>query len=286
MISPLVFIFNPFPEDFLINSEDFRQNSHYPAICKIDLPAKSINFKYMKISQFLFFVLFSIECFGQNLQIHYDFRHSVDPNLNSKNFPGFVFEYFKDLDTLGTGSFMLKLQTDFNGNKSNVGQVFTQISQSIKFWKPKIYFSANYSGGLGVTPDSYGYYIANSFGIGVAYPFQWRGAWVATSLLFRYNSFEKPSYDPQFTFYFGRGFLNYRIFTDGSFVCWTENRNRGDNYTASLKGKKFAFFGDPKIWIKVNAGFSMGTKFNVFYNLLGGEGKIQIYPTIGAKYQF
>lgn len=223
---------------------------------------------------------------SQNLQVHYDFRHSIDAKINPENFPGFSFEYFKQIDTLGTGSFLLKVQADLKGADNNVGQVFTQISQSLKFWKPKIYLSFNYSGGLGVTPSSFGYYLANSFGFGLSCPFQWKGAWLAAGVLYRYNAFEKPSYDPQFTFYFGRGFLNYKIFTAGSFVFWTQNNNQGTAITQTLHGKKLAFFGDPQIWFRVKNGFSAGSRINVFYHLLSADHRIQCYPTAGIKYQF
>lgn len=223
---------------------------------------------------------------AQNLQIHYDFRHSIDPERNPTNFPGFSFEYFKQIDTLGSGSFLLKIQADLHGNKNNVGQVFTQLSQSIRFWKPRIYLSFNYSGGLGVTPSSYGFYLVNSFGAGIAYPFQWKGAWLSASVLYRYNAFDKPSYDPQLTFYFGKGFFNYTIFTAGSFVFWTQNKNQGTVFTQNLRGKKLAFFGDPQIWFKIKNGVSMGSRVNVFYHILSEDRRIQCYPTVGLKYQF
>lgn len=240
----------------------------------------------MKYLFLLIFSLFTWSGWAQNLQIHYDFRHATDPALNTKNFPTFSFEYFKDIDTLETGSFLLKMDVQLDGKHNNIGKVFTQLSQSLKFWKPKVYLSLNYSGGLGVTPASYGYYLSNSFGIGVAYPFQWHGAWVATSWLFRANIFDKPSYDPQFNLYFGKGFLNYKILAAGSFVFWSENRNQGNEYTKDLRGKKFAFFGDPQIWFKVINRVSIGSRINVYYHLLSDDNQIQIYPTMGAKYQF
>lgn len=236
----------------------------------------------------LLFALFSLSIagFSQNLQLHYDLRHTIDPQRNLKNFPSFSFEYFKEIDTLGTGSFLLKLQADFHGKNNNIGQVFTQISQSIKFWKPKVYLSLHYSGGLGITPTSFGFHIPNSFGLGVSYPFQWKGAWFASNLLLRYNAFDKASYDTQFTFYFGKGLLHWKIFVTGSFVFWTENRNQGNEYTKNLSGKKFAFFGDPQIWFKIKKGLSLGSRINVYYHVLDEGNQIQFYPTLGSKWQF
>jgi len=234
----------------------------------------------------LTFLMFSAAGSAQNLQLHYDFRHSLDPKLNSENFPSISFEYFKLIDTLETGSFLMKVQADFKGKDQNIGQVFMQLSQSLRFWKPKFYIYLNYSGGLGVTKSSFGFYIANSYGIGISYPFQWKGAWLATNFSFRYNAFKKPSYDPQFTFYFGRGIANWKFFTAGSFVFWTENLDQGEEFTRDRKGKKFAFFGDPQFWMKVKGGLSAGSRLNVFYHTLTEDDEIRIYPTLGLKYQF
>jgi hypothetical protein len=240
----------------------------------------------MKILFFSGFLLLFMRGQSQNLQVHYDLRHSIDPGENSSNYPGFSFEYFKNVDTSGTGSFLMKVQADLNGRNHNVGKVYTQLSQSLKFWRPKIYLSLNYSGGLGVTATSYGYYISGSFGTGISYPFQFCGAWFATNLLFRYSAFDKPSYDPQAIVYFGKGFFSGAIFISGSFVFWTENRDQGIEETKNLSGKRFAFFGDPQIWFRIKEGFSVGSRINVYYHLLRKDNKMQLYPTLGLKYQF
>lgn len=240
----------------------------------------------MKLVLFSVFIAFSTLAFSQNLQIHYDFRHTIDPDKNPGNYPSFSFEYFKNIDTLGTGSFLMKLQADLNGKNNNIGQVYSQLSQSLRFWKPKIYLSLNYSGGLGVTPSAFGYYLFNAYGAGISIPFQLHGAWVATSLIIRCTAFDIPSYDPQLTIYFGRGFLNYRIFTAGSFVIWTQNKNQGNESTKDLHGKKFAFFGDPQFWFRIKNNLSVGTRMNVYFHIYSMESKVQLYPTIGLKYQF
>lgn len=241
----------------------------------------------MKIVAFSMLCLFlCLEGVSQSLQLRYDLRHWTDPDLNSRNFPALSFEYFKDIDTLGSGSFLLKFDAQLDGKNNNIGQTFTQISQSIKFWKPKIYLSLTYSGGLGVTPASYGYHISNSFGVGVAYPFEWNGAWFSTGLCLRLNVFDKPSYDPQLTVYLGKGFFDYKLFLASSFVFWTENRNHGDAYSLNLDGKKFVFYGDPQFWIKIKNGLSAGARVSVYYHLISADNRIQLYPSLGIKHQF
>lgn len=240
--------------------------------------------KVLKVFYFIFLISLPVNLRAQNIQFHYDVRHTIDPELHDKNFPSVSFEYFKEIDSLG--SFLFKIQSDLNGENNNIGQTFIQVSQSIKFWKPKVYLSVNYSGGLGVAPPSYGYYLSNAFGLGVSLPFQWQGAWLNLNAQYRYTAFKAPSHDAQVTFYFWRGFLDYKLAVSGSIVAWTENRNQGTEFTSGLSGKKIAFFGDPQIWYKVKGGFSLGTRVNLLYNLIEDKASLKIYPTIGMQYKF
>ena len=221
---------------------------------------------------------------AQQLQFHYDFRHSLNARLNRRNYASLTFEYFKAYDS--TGSFLLKTQTDFTGESNNIGQLFIQVSRNLRYWRPKVQLALTYSGGLGVAPPTYGYYLTNTFGVGAAYPFQWRGAWFSTSLVYRFSAFARPSHDPQFTFYFGKGFFNYRIMVAGSIVAWSENRNQGNDFTKDLSGKKIAFFGDPQCWVKLTKAVSIGSRINLFYHILTNENQVQIYPTLALKNQF
>lgn len=238
----------------------------------------------MKTVLFVIFCALTLAGQAQQLQFHYDFRHSLDPELNRTNFASITFEYFKGNDS--TGSFLFKMQTDLSGENNNVGQVFMQVSKNIRYWKPKVELALTYSGGLGVAPPSYGFYITNTFGIGAAYPFRWKGAWFTTSLVCRTSFFPKPSHDPQFTFYFGRGFFNYRIMVAGSLVAWSENRNQGNDFTKDQSGKKVAFFGDPQCWVKLTKSISVGSRINLFYHTLTNANQIQVYPTLALKNQF
>jgi hypothetical protein len=105
-------------------------------------------------------------------------------------------------------------------------------------------------------------------------------------VLYRYTAFAQPSYDPQLTCYVGRSFFHYKLFVAGSFVGWSENRNQGTSYTAQLRGKKIAFYGDPQLWVTVRKGLAIGTKLNVFYHVVSPDDAVQVYPTLGVKHQF
>jgi len=222
---------------------------------------------------------------AQTLQFHYDPRHTLDPSHNRANFPTIYFEYFKSRDN--SGSFLFKIESDLNGAAHNTGKFYMQVSQSFKFWKPKVYMQLQYSGGMGIAePGSYGYYITNAFSAGAVYPFQWKGAWFSTALSYTYNSFKKPSHDLLYSLYWGRGFWNYKFEFSGDIELYTLNKNLGDAYTSNLSGKRISFFGEPQVWFRIHNGFALGSKINMYYHVLTTENFLQVYPTIAARFKF
>ena len=227
----------------------------------------------------------------QQLQLHYDLRHTLDAKHTQKDFPTIFFEYFKSQDSgtafIKPGSFLFKVQADLAGAKGNIGKLYMQVSQSFRCWRPKIFVQLQYSGGLGIAePGSYGFYINNAFSLGLGHPFQWKNAWFNAYACYTYNRFIKPSHDALASFYWWKGLLNYKLQFTGDFELWTINRNHGDSYTAGKKGKKVSFYGEPQIWYSITKGFSVGSKVNLYYHVLSDENRLQVYPTAAVRYQF
>ena len=235
-------------------------------------------------------VLYTVT-YSQELQIHYDMRHSIDPKRNPKNFPTLYFEYFKSQDSgkhfIKPGSFLLKTQADFLGEKNNIGNFYMQVSQSFRCWKPKIFLNLQYSGGLGITEPQreYSYYIQNTYSIGINYPFKLRNAYFAAVLNYKHIPYIKPSHDFSYTLYWWQGLMNYKCNFSGYFSLWTENKNRGDAYTIDLKGKRFSFIAEPQFWYKLGNMFALGTKINMFYHIFTTDNVLQVYPTIGVRFE-
>lgn len=224
--------------------------------------------------------------YTQEIQMHYDFRHTVDPRSNPKNFPMMVIKFFKELDTLKTGTLLFEAQTFFNGDRSNIGQTFIQASQTIKFWKPKIYLAVNYSGGLGIAPPAYGYYIGNAYGLGASTTLVFPTIWFAFNLGYRYSGTVKPSNDIQFNVYVGGGLYNFRLMYSCSLVSWATNKDNGLPQNEGKEGKKIAFFADPQLWHSIGKKFSIGTRISLYYHVLNEKNDVQAYPTIGVKKAF
>lgn len=245
----------------------------------------------MKFLLFTLLILSFTRVKSQSLQLHYDARHTLDHKRNLKNFPTLYFEYFKTLDTgkifIKPGSFLLKLQADFTGEQSNIGKYYMQVSQEVRFWKPKVFINLQYSGGLGITtPRQYSYYILNTYSVGVSYPFRWGSAYLSSVLNFKYIPYTKPSKDFLYTFYFYKGLWKYKAEFSGDFSIWTENKNHGDDLTKGQNGKRFSFFAEPQFWYKLNNTLAAGTKINTNYHVLTTENILQIYPTVALRVKF
>ena len=235
--------------------------------------------------------IFSAPLFSQNLQLHYDFAHSIDPANNSRDFPTLYFEYFKaQNDTssfLKPGAFFIKMEADLQGSGDNMGKAFMQVSQTIRFWKPKIYLSLQYSGGLGVTePRQYSYYINNGLSVGPSCSFKWAGAYFSTSVYYTYNMLQRPSNDIMYSLYWGKGFWNYKVEFAGDIELYTLNKNQGDDLTKNLKGKTISFFGEPQVWFKLSNNFSMGSKMLSYYHVITDQNIFEVYPTIAVRIKF
>ena len=223
------------------------------------------------------------ETAAQNLQLHYDLRHAVDPAATPRNYPALIFKSFKTMDY---GSFLVKVEIDLDGNRYNVSKVYTEITQTLKFWKPPIFLHLEYTGGLGLFDGaSGGYYLDNAYLIGAARPFPWLGAWGSIYVAYKYTNFPSPSNDPQASVYWGKPFP-HRWEYGTTAVFWTQNKNHGDIWTAGLHGKRFVFLVENEIWYKPTAAISVGSRINVSSNVYATNGRLLIYPTVGARYLF
>jgi Domain of unknown function (DUF5020) len=272
------------------NIEFLRISATIPTIFNAVTDIRLNKIIFMKYLLVLTLSLTYLHPAAQNIQLHYDLRHTTDPANNPKNFPTLYFEYFKSQDSghafIKPGAFLFKMQTDLFGSGSNISKAYLQVSQTLRFWEPKVFLHLSYSGGLGVTePKQYSYYILNTYSAGIAYPFQWKGGYFSSVLDYKYVPFAKPSSDFLYTFYFFKGFFNYRCELLGDFSFWTENKNHGDIETENLSGKRFFLYAEPQLWYRVAGGFSIGTKINMYYHIYTTDNKLQVYPAAAIKWK-
>jgi hypothetical protein len=229
---------------------------------------------------------------SQELQIHYDPRHTLDPASNARNFITLYFQYFNPApDTASSfvkrGSFLLKMQADLNGANNNMGKSYLQVSQSLRCWKPRFYLSLQYSGGLGVTePKQYSYYIVNTFSAGAEIPFRFIGAWLSSVLDYKFVPYTRPSRDFLYTLYWWKGCFHYRLEFAGDFSVWTENKDHGDGTTPSVSGKRLYFFSEPQVWLHAGKCLAFGSKINMYYHVNTNEDLFQAYPSLAVRFKW
>ena len=220
---------------------------------------------------------------AQELQLHYDWRHATDPRNNARNFPSITFKAFK---ALAFGSFLLKLEADLDGSRHNVSKGYMEISQTLRFWSAPIYVLGEYSGGLGLFDGGGGgYYLANAYHVGAAYPFKLGGGFGNASLAYRYANLSPASHDPQASLYWGRTFGERWAFASTG-VLWSQNQNRGDEPTRGLTGKRGSLLVENELWWRAAGLVSVGSNVRVSRNVYATDGRLLVYPTLGIRYRF
>jgi hypothetical protein len=286
-------LFQYFTKRFPGNSQHFQPNSNVRLaltsfLCRSPLAIYQLIKTEMKLLLCTLLLCVSFLGTGQTLQLHYDLRHTASPDRNAKNFITLYFEYFKTQDSgksfIKPGSFLLKMQADFTGEKTNMGKFYMQVSQSFRCWTPKIFLNLQYSGGLGITePRQYSYYIIHAYSIGLNYPFKWGSAYLAAVANYKYVPYNKPTNDFLCTLYWWKGLWSYKGELSGDFSIWTENRNHGDDFTKDMHGKRFSFFSEPQFWYKLNNIFYVGAKVTTYYHVNTTDNFFEVYSTIGLK---
>ena len=242
----------------------------------------------MKFLMAAFLCMGPYVAFSQTIQLHYDVRHTIDPKNARKNFPVIYFEYFKNQDSgksfIKPGSFLLKTEADLMGDNDNIAKFYTQVSQSFRFWKPKVFLNLQYSGGLGITePRQYSYYITNNWAAGLSYPFKWGKSFLSALVNFKIVTYARSSRDALIMLYWWKGIWNYTVEFSGDFSAWTENKNHGDSQTKGLSGKRLFFYAEPQFWLNLNGFLALGTKIQMNYHSFTTENVLQLDPSIGLK---
>ena len=88
------------------------------------------------------------------------------------------------------------MDLDFFCKDNNLEKFYAQISHTLKFWNFPVFAYFEYSGDMGFVNDTFnGFPIINTYSLGAAYPFQWKGGWFSDYLSYRYVNFTKPSHD-------------------------------------------------------------------------------------------
>lgn len=233
----------------------------------------------------LIVILASTNAFSQNLQLHYDTRHSLYGNdVSQENYFTATFEMFKP-DKWGS-TFMF-IDCDFNFNKKNPGLAYAEIARAFKIGDFPLMPHIEYNGGLGIVKSTdFGFSIPSSYLAGVQYPFQLGNFFMGTYVAYKLNAFDKNSHDVQWTLTWNSDLANGKISLAGFADLWTEDKQYSEGPTA--KGKKLVFVSEPQFWHNITSQFALGTEVELSYNFVNkfAESKFYAIPTIATKWNF
>lgn len=226
---------------------------------------------------FLMAVCLAGKGMAQNVQLHYDFGHSIYEELESRPKFTTTVEMFKP-DAWGSTFFFI----DMDYTSDGIGAAYWEISRELKFWKAPFSAHVEYNGGLN--------YINNAYLAGATYT--WNNADFTKGFTFTpmYKYIQKNATPHNFQLtatwflHFGEGRYTFSGFAD----FWREKH-------ADVNGKAhdYVFLAEPQFWVNLNRfkhvnknlNLSVGSEWELTSNFALLDGWHWI-PTLALKWSF
>lgn len=215
--------------------------------------------------------------FAQNVQLHYDFGHSIYSDEKERPKLTTTVEMFKP-DKWGSTFFFV----DMDYTSKGVAGAYWEIARELKFWNGPISAHLEYNGGLN--------YINNAYLLGATYT--WNSADFSKVFsftpMYKYIQKNPSPHNFQLTgvwnVNFGKGKFTFSGFAD----FWREKHS-------SIEGKAhdFVFITEPQFWVNLNKfngvdkdfNLSVGTEWELSNNFAVYEG-FKFNPTLALKWSF
>jgi hypothetical protein len=225
----------------------------------------------------LFLLCTAAAAHAQNVQLHYDPRHTLY-DIGERNFLTATVEMFKP-DRWGSTFFFVDL--DYNGDKG-IGGAYWEIARDLKFWQPPVAIHVEYNGGL-----VEGYTFGNAFLLGAACSWDHsafsRGLSLSLSYKFIQKTIDGQPHSFQLTavwyLHLAKQLFSFTGFAD----FWREK---------SAFDTRFIFLAEPQLWLNLNRIKGMAADFNLS---AGTEIKLRhnfeqkgfyAIPTLALKWTF
>ncbi len=87
--------------------------------------------------------------------------------------------------------------------------------------------------------------------------------------------------DFQITFVWYHLLFNDRITLTGYLDLWSQ-----DDFYGNAENKLLALYSEPQIWFNITSNFCVGSEFKISKNFIPGSDRIEVFPTLGVKWQF
>lgn len=226
---------------------------------------------------------------AQNIQLHYDL--GKPENADSRNFFVGTFEFFRP-DTLGYT--FLFTDFEFNAPYSPSGVSLGYFEISREFYMPwfknskslrELGLHIEYNDGnflYQIPGDSmvYGDNINRAWLAGFGYPLKLGGFTLNTMVLYKHiRGSDAP--DVQLTLAWFHMFWNNRITFTGFLDVWSQ-----DELLDNSGNKIAVLYAEPQLWFNLTDRIALGGEFKLSKNFVPFSERLEIFPTVGARYQF
>lgn len=227
---------------------------------------------------------------AQNIQLHYDFGKHEDGT--KRNFLVGTFEMYRP-DSLGYTFMFIDFEFNSTDNPSGVSSGYFEISR--EFYMP--WFRNNkalrnlgvhieYNDGSFIFPvnDSmtltFGANVRSSWFGGLGYPVKLGGFTLNTMVLYKHMRGSSAP-DFQITFAWFHMIWKQRLTFNGFMDFWSQ-----DDFDNNGEEKKFVVYGEPQVWYNVTPHLSLGNEFKISKNFFPGSSRLEVFPTLGIKWNF
>ena len=242
----------------------------------------------MRIILFILLNGLSLFLSAQNIQLHYDFGKYEDGTI--RNYLVGTFEMYRP-DSLGYTFMFIDFEFNSTDRPSGVSSGYFEISR--EFYMPwfrnnaalkNIGVHLEYNDGSFIFPvdDSmtFGANVRSSWNGGLGYPIKMGNFTLNTMVLYKYM---RGSSTPDFQITFAWFYLIWqqRITLSGFIDCWSQ-----DDFTNNPEKKKFVIYGEPQVWYNLTRNLSFGSEFKISKNFFYGSNRLEVFPTLGVKWNF
>lgn len=211
---------------------------------------------------------------AQNIQLHYDFGHSLyDKEMKDRPHLTSTIEKFHP-DKWGSSFFFVDMDYTSNG----VEQAYWELSRELQFWKAPFSIHLEYNGGLAKK-----YPIKNAYLTGLTYTYNnatfSRG--FSLSGMYKYIQKHDSPNNFQFTATWYMNLCNNLYTFSGFADYWREK---------SWFGSTMTFMSEPQFWVNLNRvkgvdekfNLSVGTEVEITNNFY--QGRAFVTPTLALKW--
>ena len=230
-----------------------------------------------------------ISALSQNVQVFYDLgrARSGDVVPQKRNFFSLTYEMFKP-DSFGYTYWFADVF--FNSPDHFAGLGYTEIGSNIAIGKCPVQAHVEFNGGLYIDQpndsSNYSAPIQNAWLAGVSWPVNFKnGAMFETQILYKYFPDARKKADAQLTLVWYLPMLKNKLAFSGFFDIWSEEKPLTFRDTPPFK-KRAVIYTEPQLWYNVNDHLSIGSELRIGYNFVYNSTKLEIYPCMGAKWNF